>query len=491
MKKKISVILISLLMATLCVCLIACNETDGERDYAFTDLYTAYEITKVDIAQKSTFNCDYLVACDIAPSDSAKVYVTRYEKISETDSAIDYTQKDGKYAFNATVTSASYYIHIVDGDKTAILPMTRPQMAPTLTDNGDNCVVKYNFVNGTSWSSFCDPTGKSVYKSASPSFDEQSASLVAKNVAIWQADTTTDYSPSTETPYYFIVLSAKNGIVHFVSSPLFSVEKAYSDLQVSLQDVDGTASLVVEGNFVIGGDVAVELYSADEKLGKVLEKLGERVTGNAGDTFKATIDVSQVLNGETGAGIWYDVKLSSSIGGLYDVSVNCADMMQEIMSGNSKFEFQNYGGLLKLNYVYNAKFGLNSVTIDATGVPTLVVKGSVSSNVHDIKLHANFVDNGSAPCDDKYWNNQSAESGKFEFRIALSDLYSLTGSTPWAWFHLYVYTDASNPESADLNRGSVLTVDDYYDYNGVRYTIKAWTGNGEVGKGLAIQTQVL
>lgn len=491
MKNKISIILISLLIATLCVCLVACNDSDGERDYAFTDLYTSYEITKVDIAQKSAYNCDYLVSCDIAPSENTKVYVTRYEKIGANDTAIAYTQKDGKYAFNATMTGLSYYIHIVDGDKTAILPMTRPQMAPTLTDNGDNCVVKYNFVLGSSWSSFCDPTGKSVYKSASAVFDEQSASLVARNVAIWQADTTTDYSPSADKPYYFVVLSAKNGIVRFVSTPLFSVDKAYSDLQVSLKDVNGTASIVVEGNFVIDGDVAVELYSADSKLGKVVERVGVRVSGNAGDHFAASIGVTQVLNGETGAGIWYDIKLSSSVGGLYDVSAACADMMQEIVADNAKFEFQNYEGLLKLNYAYNAKLGVSSVTIDTTGVPTLVVKGSCVNTARDIKLHANFDNNGAKPCEDKYWENQSNESGKFEFRVALSDLYSKSGSTPWAWFHIYLYTDADEPDKTDLIRGSVLTIDNYYDYNGVRYTIKAWTNGSEIGKGLAIQTQVL
>lgn len=445
--------------------------------------YTSQGISHVDISQKASDKYEYVVTSDIAPSATSKVYVTRYDKVTSDMTPVEYTQQDGKYVFTTEVKYDSYFIHIVDGARSAVLPLTRPQMAPALssTDEG-SAVLTYNFVNGTSWSSFCDPTGKSVYKSSKTTFDD-SATLVERNVNIFGVDSSTDITPSDDEPYYYVVLSAKNGIVTYVSAPIMTVERAYSDIAVSLKMVEGKPYLQVDGKYVIDGDVAIELYSADTKLGKVLEIIGDSKSGKAGESFSATLDISQVVSGTSGAGIWYDIKLRSSSGSLYEISDSTANMAQTLLYDNTvTFEFKEWYHILKLNYEYY-DFSVLSVTVDTTDVPTLVVTGIVSSDVIDIKLHSNVVAND-VDIQDFVWDNESKDAGQFEFRINLTQIS--TEGKPWAWFHLRVYKSTTSYNQSDLNRGDKLTIGQTFDYEGVRYTISAWNN---VGAGLAIQAE--
>lgn len=475
--KKNRALLIAL-VAILVLCLSACFTFGRQREP-----YTAYEIKSVEIHQRSLNTFNYTLESDIAPSDSAKVYITRYDRIDEDSRAIDYTVVDGRFSFVADVTYSSYFIHIVDGDKSATLPMTRPQMAPALTRGEGSCVLTYNFVNGTSWSSFCDPTGKSVYRSASTTFDE-SAQLVARNVNIFGVDSTTDTTATDDMPYYYVVLSAKNGIVKYVSAPLMTVDHAYSDLSVSMEMVDGIPMLKVGGRFIIDGDVALEFYSADSKLGKVLEIVGDRVEGKAGDTFTVMLDMSNVVNGATGAGIWYDIKLSSASGSLYDLSALMADMSETLVDGNTMFEFRAWNDILKLNYEYY-DYAASSVHIeDVDGVPTLIIEGSYNDTIREIKLHADVNVDGNNIAE-LYWNNLAENNGEFLFNVPLTDLP--TDGTPWMWFHIYMYKgNATVATSSNLLRGSKLSIGQEFTYNGVVYTIKAYQ---DIGTQLAIQAE--
>lgn len=484
MKKSLNLLLIISLVAILFVSLVACDGLNVNNPSFSATPYTAYEITKVDITQLAASTYDFVVTSDIVPSNNTKVYVTRYDKIGEDDTPVSYTVEDGKVHFTAGVKYASYYIFVVDGDKTAYIPMTRPQMAPSLTATDVNVILTYNFVNGTSWSSFCDPTGKSVYKSSKSTFDE-SASLVAKNVKIWQADSTTDVSPDKDMPYYYVVLSAKNGIVNYVSAPLTTVENAYSDIKVSLVSDNDVPTLKVSGKFASDGDVAVELYSADTKLGKVLEIVGENVTGNKGDSFETTLDVSQVVSGETGAGIWYDIKLASRSGSLFEVSESTADMSQTVKDKNTTFEFKSWNKILKLNYQYY-DFDVEEVKVIVEGgkAPYLSVKGTVTEEIKDVKLHCDYTESDGEK-KSKLWDNLSQEEGRFEFKVELTDLSY--DRTPWSWFHIYTYKgNATVGTSNDLPRGEFLSIGQEFTYNGVLYTIRAYEGTGAQ---LAIQAE--
>ncbi|MCM1290103.1 MAG: hypothetical protein NC132_05080 [Corallococcus sp.] len=467
MKNKVKIILAVLLSLTVVVCLTACGPSYDGRD----DFYQAYEITKVNVEQKSTSTYNFLVTSDIAPSSNAKVYVTHYEAIPKDATAISYTNDNGSYSFTANVSYDRYYIHIVDGDKTAVLSMNRPQMTPTLqtqTDGVPAKVITYNFINGTSWSSFCDPTGKAVYKSSKPYFDDD-ATVVAQNVQLAGVDSTTDVAPQDDEPYYFVVLTAKNGIVTYVSAPIMDANKAFSDLAVSLQNDNGTPVLVATGRFIIGGDVALQVYSADSRLGKIYNVTGSSVTGNAGDEFRTTIDLSQIVV-SSGAGVWFDIKLRTGTGANYDLSDGAADMAQTLKNGTTTFEFKEYDHILKINYAFY-DFDVSRTYIDTSDSvkgPVLIVEGTCNVDVRDIKLH------GEVSKKDLYWNNTSSESGKFRFEAALSSLP--TEDTPWCWFHIYVYKGNASVASAQANlvRGTEIAFGATYNFNGVTYTVKAY-----------------
>lgn len=466
--KKIRVLFVALLALTVVLCLGACDKKEKREPY------TAYEITKVDIVQKTADTFSFTVASDIAPSDTAKVYITRYDRVDADAQAISYDRNDGKFVFEADVPYNSYFIRIVDGEKTAVLPMTRPQMAPALNTAASNNVLTYNFVNGTSWSSFCDPTGKSVYKSSSPVFDEN-AQLVAKNVNIFGVDSTTDTASSENMPYYYVVLSSKNGIVTYVSAPVMTVENAFSNLKVTMIEQNGAKLLQVSGKFVTAGDVALEFYSANTKLGRVLEIVGDRVSGQAGEKFSVTLDMSQVVSGTSGAGIWYDIKLASSSGSLYELPDSIADLDETIKDGNVTFMFREWNHILKLNYeIYD--FDVSAVKIELVdGVPTLIVEGVMDSSLRDIKLHGDAQTEGQKK--QFYWDNLSEEDGKFLFRVALTELPD--ADQPWTWFHLYTYKgNATVGISNDLNRGPLLQIGEEFIYDGVKYTIQAYQGTG-------------
>lgn len=472
MKKKLSLFLIIALIAILALGLVACNE-EADPVYKF-DLYTAYDITNVQITQKAEYTLEHIVECDIAPSDTAKVYVTRYNKIPQDATPIEYAVEDGKYVFTQEIKYATYYLYVIDGNKTAVLPLTRPQMAPTVTEVDEYTnVISFKFANGTSWSSFCDPTGKAVYRSSKPAFDTD-ATLVEQKMGIL-VESSTDVSVSADEPYYYVVLSAKNGIVKYISAPFMALDKAYSDINVSLKEKEGKPYLQVDGKFVIDGEVAVELYSADEKLGKVFAVKGYSKSGQAGEDFSVDIAAMQIIS-ENAAGIWYDIKLVSGMGAQFELSKSVADLTQviDLEEEMIKFSFKEYYGVLKLNYD-ETDYILETLKIenDENGVPTLVVKGKVSSGVTNMRLQFQSDQATGNKKDTYYFNNISEESGRFEFAMKLTAI-PLQSHTPWCWFHIYVSKANSDAEKPTwLENSGKIAANQSWTYNGVKYSVRA------------------
>lgn len=131
------------------------------------------------------------------------------------------------------------------------------------------------------------------------------------------------------------------------------------------------------------------------------------------------------------------------------------------------------------------------------GVPTLIVKGNLPEFSEDgepveigcVKLHADGDGNN------LYWDNLCAHKWGYEFQAPLSDLTYGNGQAPWYWFHIYAYADATPEDNAqyigkqDLNRGSLLSVEQSLEYNGSSYTVKAWSDGNTIGDGLAIESK--
>ncbi|MBO5982484.1 MAG: hypothetical protein J6Q06_01230 [Clostridia bacterium] len=439
-----------------------------------TEFYQAYNVTDVYMEQKTMDSYLYKVKSDIAITDSTKVYVSPYATLSADAEAIAYTKENDALVFNARVPYDSYFIHVVDGEKSASIPMAKPMCAPTLSkvkgENPSN-VVTYNFVAGTSWSSFCDPMGKAVYRSAKGKFDE-TAEVVAKNVQISGVDSTTDTAPDASKPYYYVVLTSKNGVVTFVSAPLIDYDTAFSNVEVKVENQGGRAVLVVEGTFNVAGSAAIDVYSADEKLGSVTEIIGEFVSGEAGERFRATLDFTSIIKA-AGAGIWYDVKLATGTGLLLEIPAATANTANVVQIDRTTIKFESWNDVLKLTYAFY-DVSVSSVIIDesdATRGPVLIVTGIMANGVREVKLHADDENK------EDLWTDISETEGEFRFELELADL--ATCSTPY-WFHLYIYKGNATVPSAtiDLNRGPALSIGQEFVFGSKKFIIHAWEGTG-------------
>jgi hypothetical protein len=439
-------------------------------------LYQAHNVTDVYVEQQRINTFLYKVKSDITVTANTKVYVTPYATLSQDAQPVAHTVENGALTFTATVPYESYFIHVVDGENTALMPMSRPMCSPTLSKGATSNVVTYNFVAGTSWSSFCDPAGKAVYRSAKGQFDE-TAKVVAQNVQISGVDSTTDTAPNANEPYYYVVLTSKNGVVTYVSAPLIDYNTAFSNVAVSVENVGGRAVLVATGKFKVAGDVALDVYSADEKLGSVTEIMGEFASGNAGDTFRVTLDFTNIIKA-AGAGIWFDVKLATGTGLRLDVPASTANTSNVVQIENTTIEFKSWEGILKLTYAFY-DLSVSSVTIDesdATRGPVLVVTGIVANGVREVTLHYDAEYGGRKH--NIEIKNISTTDGEFRFELALKDLP--VEDTPWCWFHLYVYKgNATVPSSKmDLNRGPALSIGQEFTFGSTDYIIQAYNGDG-------------
>ena len=447
------------------------NALETEKEF-----YQAYNVTDVYVEQKQINTFLYKVKSDVDITANTKVYLTPYATLSADAQAVEYTIEGDSLVFTATAPYDRYFIHVVDGAKKALMPMARPMCSPTLTKGATSNVVTYNFVAGTSWSSFCDPAGKAVYRSAKGQFDE-TAEVVAQNVQISGVDSTTDTTPSADKPYYYVVLTSKNGVVTYVSAPLVDYNTAFSNVEVSVENVGGKAILVATGTFKVAGDVALDIYSADEKLGSVTEIMGDFVSGNAGDSFRVELDFTTIIKA-AGAGVWFDVKLATGSGLRLEIPATAANTGNVVQIDRTTIEFKSWNNILKLTYAFY-DVSVSQVIIDesdATRGPVLVVTGVVASNVRTVKLHYDAEYGGRKH--DIEINNISTTDGEFRFELALKDLP--TEDTPWCWFHIYVYKGNATvaSEKIDLNRGPQLSIGQEFVFGNTKYIIQAWNGDG-------------
>lgn len=314
--------------------------------------YVSHSISHVDIIEKSNNTFNYIVESDIVPSETTKVFVSFYDKISNNISPIDYEYKDGKYSFTYEITSDFYYIHIIDGDKKAVMPVTKPQMIPSIKIEGTTKVITYNFINGTSWSSFCDQNGKSVYKSKNQVFDVN-ATLVKESINMLGVDSTIDCNPNSDEPYYYVVISSKNGKVRFVSVPLITIEEVYSNIVLKLILIDNKPHLQVNGIFLKDDSVKLKLSFVDNKHGILYELTSQKINGNKDESYEALLDISDVLNISSSKEVWYDIKLESSYGASYELNINTVNMDNTILCDDIIYEFKEWNKTIKLSYCYN------------------------------------------------------------------------------------------------------------------------------------------
>ncbi len=439
--KKLIVCILSAL------CLFAFTACADEREPQ--ERYTAYEIGHVTILQNAPETYEFRVEAEGAES----IRISRSDMLSGSETAIPFTQENGVCTFDYALTEGDYFMFVSDGSGTAMFPFTIPKMSPRIVNTGSVVQILFEVDGATSWSSFIDPNGKNVYKSAKNVFDE-SAVAVSEDISI-TTSSVNDRDYDASAPYYYIVFEGKNGQMTYVSAALSDFDTEFSSVTASLSAGESGAVLTVAGTAKNAGYVAAA-HSAS----------GELVLGgeacDAGE-FSVTCDLSQM----TEPGIWYDVRLYNLYTGQrFDLASSCAQTSGEIEVGDRIYSFQVYDDLLKVTYSEkrgDASDVIGDLTMTLTaedGTPYLTISGTAEEG---IALSA-------AICTDnaQVVSAQNAGTGgTVSIRIDLSAL-TIAGR----WYDLIITADGAEYDvyssSASLN-GQIYA-------NGHIYNFQDWEG---------------
>ena len=183
--------------------------------------YSTYHFSNVQMRQTSVtgYQFDFSVDCG---SDDVQVYLTEHTFVSSSDIAKVVTKKVSGQTTNFSFAAdlelgVEYFLWVVGQEKEVVLPISRPYVSPYFEKEASGTAVLYfEFANNVSHSSFCDPKGNAVYESNSEFFDSAATPIVMR------------LSPSTRgyrhryspDKYYYVVLTAKNGLLKIISLPM-------------------------------------------------------------------------------------------------------------------------------------------------------------------------------------------------------------------------------------------------------------------------------
>ena len=186
--------------------------------------YVTYNFLSVEMRQTSIqhYQFDFAVDCG---NDDVKVYLTERDYIAASDSAKavskEVSNTNARFRFEADlVLGREYYLWVVGEEKEILLPLCVPSIDPCLKmDAVGGAELHFRFAEKTSHIDFCDPRGKSIYASDFPVFDD-SATPIAERLMESAYGFRMLAHQFDKDKSYFVVLTAKNGLLTFVSLPV-------------------------------------------------------------------------------------------------------------------------------------------------------------------------------------------------------------------------------------------------------------------------------
>lgn len=277
MKKIIKFTLVALVIL-FSLSLFGCSAIErlflGGDPYSFSDIV----MTQTGVNE---YRIEFTANCG---NDDVDVYFTEGFRLSDAtepkqvEKSVD--GRKARFSFTEQLNlGEDYYLWLVYGDKEAKISLTVPSMFPSITENDDgSAVFNFNYTYGTAWGSFCDPTGKAVYKSDSPVFDS-SASLLYDEIDITQENCLIAADVFDKDSYYYAVSVAKEGLVKTVSRPVMIYDDIISQIEgisakitndlllqvdIAIPESAEIADLVEdELQLLVKTDVADEIYLGD------------------------------------------------------------------------------------------------------------------------------------------------------------------------------------------------------------------------------------
>lgn len=275
---------------------------------------------------------------------------------AKEEGLLSLTYEDGVYKGRTSLKPGEWGLLMkkdaVEGQLSLTIPRLNPQIRLL---EGDEYYVEARFGldTGMSWSSFCDPYGKEVYRSSSPVFDEsaEKANVLADGSDDQIYITTDEYvdrGSSSEKSYYYFRLVGKDGLVTYTTSAVTFRESIYGvnddTLRLSLEN--GTPSLIYEGTAVSDLGKNSILYLKD-------------INGEEHSSPIASVDENNHLTIAFDLtllekrGVWYDLFIVDGGGASsFEFTVdNCPEYETTVEHEGTQYKFENWEGVIKINCI--------------------------------------------------------------------------------------------------------------------------------------------
>jgi hypothetical protein len=353
---------------TLAVTLpLVLDKNTDSYDYS-RDKFTDYGFSGIEIRQNSIASYDFSVNLP-AGAENAEFYFTKRDRITESDIPLVHTGA-APYIMTVEHGPGDYFLWAVTPDGQAVMAITIPKMEPYVNPDTERDITQIFFKTDpkSSWSSFIDPEGKNVYRSASPVFSLISAEAVATKVNIL-AESVTDNAPNASKPYYFIAFNSKNGAVKFISYPLLYQSIAFS---ITSAEFDGSGGESLN----VYGQKTPALASLDYRMlvrSGTEEFYAENVASEQ-NAFDFQFDLTRLTKTE----VWYDlVMIEIGSGRRFDLIMSADG---SLLGESRRYRFEKWNGLLKVAFSpYTDDFTVNAFMLtDSGGSPALRIEGTSS-----------------------------------------------------------------------------------------------------------------
>jgi glucosylceramidase len=306
------------------------------------------EFTSIDVVQIDQTHFNFSVSLSELTSD-CKFYFSSSLTYQESD-LVNSIYTNGKYEFSIVGSPGYYGLFVTSNSKSGVIYLTLPYMSPTARTQEDGTVlISFEFNTSVNWASFCDPYGKSIYRSSKDYFDDEAEQV---NVTITnEIDpiyiTITNYidtAPDDNKPYYFIKLTALNGVETIISRPLVSPEHLLGDKRASLLVDNDTPIMHIEADVLSGFTSSLFTLVVKDITGEIFYQENNSIVE---DIAMFDFDCSKL----THLGTWYDIEIElTSSGNRFEISSSGIDLANSITSQGKTFKFESWQDILKINY---------------------------------------------------------------------------------------------------------------------------------------------
>ncbi|NCA97633.1 MAG: hypothetical protein EOM77_05650, partial [Bacteroidia bacterium] len=303
------------------------------------------QFSNIELVQKTIQAYDLNITLDKDYSDIAfRVGVS--DIFAESDLVDHEVLGSGRYSVSLQTEAHDLCLWAISGDKHAFIPLSIPKMQPDVALEAGIATITFGLDQSTSWSSFCDPYGKAIYRSDKTSFDEtaEQVNIVGTStidpIYILE-ETYQDAHYNAEKPYYYLVMTGKNGLSRFVSYPLIDGSGLFSAPSLTLSNIVGSPTLDVTAT--ITGSTPPE-----DLLLRIKETGGE--TFEVENLSKTSLHYQFDCSDLSKSGVWYDILI-------VDINTNISyDLPSSAMNRNNitindrRYAFKEWSGVAKIAF---------------------------------------------------------------------------------------------------------------------------------------------